>query len=237
MNKHHLLISGTGRAGTTFLVQLLTELGLETGYSSSADGIQRECNAGMEWPIADIFKRTAPYVVKAPVLAEHINEVLGEAGITVDFMIIPIRELYAAAESRRTVSRQVKRRGAAGGLWLTKKPGRQEAALAMQFHHLVHALAKHDVPVIWLHFPRLVKDAEYLYNKLQPALPGIDFAAFGRAFQAVSRPELVHDFKPNGVAKGSVLRRLNAWMTARLASKSVRRPKDAAASRTAIPGA
>jgi len=28
-----VIISGTGRAGTTFLVQLLTELGLETGYT------------------------------------------------------------------------------------------------------------------------------------------------------------------------------------------------------------
>ena len=26
MSSHHLIISGTGRAGTTFLVQLLTEL-------------------------------------------------------------------------------------------------------------------------------------------------------------------------------------------------------------------
>jgi len=29
---HKVIISGTGRAGTTFLVRLLTELGLETGY-------------------------------------------------------------------------------------------------------------------------------------------------------------------------------------------------------------
>lgn len=32
MPKHHIIISGTGRAGTTFLVQLLTELELDTGF-------------------------------------------------------------------------------------------------------------------------------------------------------------------------------------------------------------
>src|ERR1017187_10331562 len=111
MNKHHLLISGTGRAGTTFLVQLFTELGLDTGFASATDGMHQGCNAGMEWQLEDIFKKSAPYVVKAPILAERIHEVLEAPGIVVDFMIIPIRELHAAAESRREVSRQAKRRG------------------------------------------------------------------------------------------------------------------------------
>ena len=65
--------------------------------------------------------------------------------------------------------------------------------------------------MIWLHFPRLVKDAKYLYGKLQPVLPGKDFAAFDRAFQTVSRPELVHNFKSRATARGSWLKRLNAW--------------------------
>ena len=32
MAASHVVISGTGRAGTTFLVQLLTHLGLDTGF-------------------------------------------------------------------------------------------------------------------------------------------------------------------------------------------------------------
>lgn len=211
MNKHHLLISGTGRAGTTFLVQLLTELGLDTGFAGPADGMHAGCNAGMEWQLEDIFKKSAPYVVKTPSLAERIHEVLGAPGIVVDYMIIPVRELHAAAESRREISRQARKRGAPGGLWLTKNPRKQEAALALRFHHLVHALAQHDVPMIWLHFPRLVQDAEYLYAKLRPALPGKDFTAFASAFRAVSRPELVHDFKSKAAGKVSLLTRLNAW--------------------------
>ena len=211
MNKHHLLISGTGRAGTTFLMQSFTELGLDTGFAHAADGMHACCRAGMEWPLKDIFTKSAPYVVKAPILAERITEVLEAPEIVVDSMIIPIRELHAAAESRREVSRQAKRRGAPGGLWLTKKPRQQEAALAMQFHHLVHMLTQHDVPVIWLHFPRLVRDAEYLFGKLRFALPGKGYAEFARAFQAVSRPELVHEFKPKGADKLSVLSRLGAW--------------------------
>ncbi len=212
MRKRHLLISGTGRAGTTFLVQLFTALGLDTGYADTKDGIHQSANAGMEWSVADIFNQTAPYVVKSPSLSEHIREVLAAHEVTIDFMIIPIRDLYSAAESRREISRHAKQRGAPGGLWLTKSPRRQEAALAIQFHHLVDALTEHDVPMIWLHFPRLVRDPEYLYHKLKPALPGKDFVEFVQAFRAVSRPELVHNFKLKSAAEMPLLRRLNAWV-------------------------
>ena len=32
--RHHVIITGTGRAGTTFLMELLTNLGLDTGFNS-----------------------------------------------------------------------------------------------------------------------------------------------------------------------------------------------------------
>ena len=34
MKQHHVIITGTGRSGTTLLIQLLTELGLDTGFAS-----------------------------------------------------------------------------------------------------------------------------------------------------------------------------------------------------------
>jgi hypothetical protein len=209
MDKHHLLISGTGRAGTTFLVQLMTELGLDTGFLNSKDGMHPDCNAGMEWPLEEICKHTAPYVVKSPVDNKKISQVLETPGVVIDFMIIPVRDLYAAAESRRANAKRAGNAKTAGGLLLTKNPGQQETVLAVQFYHLVHVLAKHDVPMIWLHFPRLVKEEEYLYGKLKPALPGTDFSAFTRAFQAVSQPELVHDFTPQATTSTSWLRRLS----------------------------
>jgi hypothetical protein len=62
MSKHHVIISGTGRAGTTFLVQLLTELGLDTGFPDAHSQIFPNCNAGMEYDIRD---PKAPYIVKS----------------------------------------------------------------------------------------------------------------------------------------------------------------------------
>jgi hypothetical protein len=55
--KHHVIISGTGRAGTTFLVQLLTALSLDTGFKPGTTPVFAHCNAGME---QDIRKPNAP---------------------------------------------------------------------------------------------------------------------------------------------------------------------------------
>jgi hypothetical protein len=211
MQKHHLLITGTGRAGTTFLMQIFSELGMNTGFANSQEGVCSQCNAGMEWETSALFNHQAPYVVKSPALCEHIEKILAAPDIVVDCVIIPVRDLYASAESRRRNARRAGNAKAPGGLWLTKNPRKQEAALAEQFHHLVHVLVAHDVPTVWLSFPRLVEDGDYLWEKLRPALLQLDRDKFQRVFHAVSQPALVHQFKrpePNP----SLLMRLNSWM-------------------------
>jgi len=208
MKKHHLIISGTGRAGTTFLVQLLTQLGLDTGFSHADSEVNLESNAGMEW---NIKQPNAPYIVKSPALCTDLEELLETGAIVVDCAIIPIRDLYASAESRRTVQRNVKERGVPGGLILTENPRDQEAVLAMQMHRLVHALAKHDVPMIWLYFPRLVQDATYLYDKIKSVLPNQSWETFSPAFQAVSRPQLVHVFEPKSGPAEPAPKGLKKW--------------------------
>jgi hypothetical protein len=197
MPRHHVIISGTGRAGTTFLVQLLGRLGMETGVGSAVvTGVDQTAKAGLE---CDIRRRDAPYVVKAPHLCNTLDEVLAHGDVFVDHALVPVRDLYSAAESRRDV---VRRSGSrlppqllAGGLFGTDDPAAQEAALAVRLYQLIQTLAKHDVPTILLYFPRLVEDPEYLCGKLRPVLPsGMEYAVFLEAFREVSKPELVHRF-------------------------------------------
>lgn len=51
MGSNQVIISGTGRAGTTFLIQLLTCLGFDTGFANVEAAIDPNCNAGMEWDL------------------------------------------------------------------------------------------------------------------------------------------------------------------------------------------
>ena len=221
MSRHHVIISGTGRAGTTFLVQLLTALKLDTGYYNPTSfiapkrwhgrlnlkrKIDPKCNAGLE---LDIRQADAPYIVKSPFLCDDLDELIREDQIVVDHAIIPMRDLYSAAESRRVVDRNTRAapdEKVAGGLMNTKAPEEQESTLARMLHNLFFVIAKHDIPVTLLHFPRLVSDPEYLYKKLGFLFPDIGYDDFLQCFQEMSRPELVHDFKANSHAESSGMR-------------------------------
>jgi hypothetical protein len=199
MSRHHVIISGTGRTGTTFLVQLFTALGLDTGFPGTGSPLFANCNAGMEH---DLRNPDAPYIVKNPWLCENLDEILNGCDIVIDHAILPMRELFAAAESRRDVMRRHPRnvdgRDVPGGLWLTTQPEEQESVLAVQLYKLIHTLAKHSIPTTLLQFPRLVRDPDYLFARLQPVLKpaGIEQSTFAQAFGAVARPELVHEFVP-----------------------------------------
>lgn len=198
--RNHVIITGTGRAGTTLLVQLLSHMGLQTGLGSGKlSGVSPISHAGLEY---DVRKDDAPYIVKSPVMCAYLPKAL-EAGVVVDYAIVPIRDLRSAAESRRDVVRRNGGQGDpmafAGGLFGTRVPEEQEAKLAELFHGLMHTLALHEIPFVLVEFPRLVSDPDYLFRCLRKALP-IDRLAFDAAFSAVVRPGLVHDFSSGTIS-------------------------------------
>lgn len=216
--RHHVVITGTGRAGTTFLVDLLFHLGLDTGYQ--ADSIENYkypiARAGLE---VDIRELPCPYIVKSPWFCGYAEDVLRREDIVIDHIFVPIRDLHAAAESRRYVTTTavakmsfldyLKRlfrprywfnlKESPGGLVGTKsiKPGAQEDVLLMNIYKLMLAVSASQVPITLLRFPLLTQDSEYLFHKLSPVLGEIDYAHFQDVFRRVVRPDLVHRFGDN----------------------------------------
>jgi hypothetical protein len=128
-----LIISGTGRAETTFLMQLFTKLGLDTGFSSPNEGLFANCNAGME---NDIHRPDAPYIIMSPWLCDRLDELCESGQVVVDHVIIPIRDLHAAAQSRIEVERatppeaRVQGWPVPGRLWVAREPQSQTSVLA-----------------------------------------------------------------------------------------------------------
>ena len=144
----HVLIGGTGRAGTTVLVQYFTVLGFDTGYTvdeamARVDPISR---GGLEHSLG---RGNLAYVSKSPWFGNHLGERIETGELAVRWMIVPIRELHAAAESRREVSRRAEESGRdphsqPGGLSFGAKgkPKQQEQRLGVQLYRLVHTLAR-----------------------------------------------------------------------------------------------
>jgi len=206
----HILIAGTGRAGTSFLVRYLTELGLDTELSRRGEAAawDEAANAGLETvPLAG-QAWDLPQVLKFPWTDQLIDQILDDNAIRLDTVILPVRDLSEAAMSRSVVELQALHHAmpwmteldqswemwgkTAGGVTFSLNPLDQGRLLAVGFHRLIERLIKADIPIVFLAFPRLVEDWEYLFQKLRPVLPAtIDEPAARDAHQRASDPAKV----------------------------------------------
>jgi hypothetical protein len=186
--RHHLMIAGTGRAGTSLLVRFLAAMGLETQLAKSGEAQWNdEANAGLEDIPLHAACADLPYVIKTPFLSEIIDDVLRDPAIILDAVIIPVRGLVEAAASRTVVELQAVHQSepwmvaldhmveswgvTPGGVVYSLNPLDQGRLLAVGFHLLVERLTRADIPMIFLDFPRLAEDPAYLFAKLQNLLP------------------------------------------------------------------
>ena len=207
----HILIGGTGRAGTTLLVQWFTILGFDTGFTvdeaiSRADPIS---HGGLEHSLGRTLGagERLPYVAKSPWFGPKLGGYLDEGRLSIRAAIVPLRDLYEAAESRRQVSQLAELAGQdphkhPGGVLGAGRSGRaagkkQEQQLARRFYELVDTLVAHDVPIFFLRFPEFARGGQDLFAALRPLLEshGVTREESQAAMARVLRPELIHDFK------------------------------------------
>lgn len=201
MNRGHVVISGTGRAGTSFLVQLLTNLGLETGFGANTE-LPLDPRGGLD--SLDIFESDnlhrpdLPYIIKSPFLCDLLDATVAE-GLQIEHAIVPLRNLDAAATSRAYVQRLTtgQQDGAdrvPGGLWDTDNADDQATVLRFKLTRLLEALVHYDIPTTFLWYPRLARDPDYLHKKLRFLLGDIDLASFRAEFSRLVRPDWIHQF-------------------------------------------
>jgi len=147
--KTHILISGTGRAGTTFLVRLIGELGEDTGFENPEQGIDQICHAGLE---VDLLSIPMPRVVKSPFACEKLTLALQRKLYKIEHCFVPMRNLFSAAKSRRRISRIHGNHNANAvprGIWGTDRPEEQENELARRFYHLILTITRHKIHTLF----------------------------------------------------------------------------------------
>lgn len=201
--RRHVVITGTGRAGTTFLIELLTHLGLETGFKPNEIELDKIARAGLELDIRD---ENAPYIIKNPWFLDYAEEVFMREDIIVEHIFVPIREISAAAKSRSLVDKEArtqmdilrkffkKSSTIKGALWHAKSQKEQEIVLLYKMFHFLLSISDTFIPVTFLRFPRIINDEKYLFEKLSPILSDINFDQFSIVFSKIANPSLVHYF-------------------------------------------
>lgn len=139
-------------------------------------------------------------IIKAPLICDIVDEVLSNDELHIEYAFIPLRDIHDAALSRIAVSDHRDREryknpsDAPGGLWGTDNPDEQEWILYQKLLKLLIGLSARNIPVVFIHYPKLAEDPIYLFDKLMPILKGIEYQKFENFFQNTVRAELVHSF-------------------------------------------
>lgn len=184
-----VVIAGTGRAGTTLLVQVLTDLGLDTGFGPDAS-IDERVHAGLERAVDD---PSGPRIVKSPELSRSLGRLLERRQVVVDHVIIPIRDLSVASASRVRNTRYGADLHTWGGLFGTNRATRQREALAVMLAELLVTIARFDLEHTLLLFPRFAFDADYTAQKLGFLAPEVSPDQWRAALAHRVDPNLIHE--------------------------------------------
>ena len=106
--RNHVIISGTGRCGTRSLIELLTRLGLDTGFTvEDIEASDAYKGRRMEYKSREYstyrLSPNAPYIIKSPHFCVTISRCLKRYKINVDHLFVPIRGIKQAARSAMKV--------------------------------------------------------------------------------------------------------------------------------------
>lgn len=106
-----LIIAGSGRSGTTFLVQLLTRLNYHTGYMPYEEAVYEYKRAGCEYGVKSLGECNNPkkiisdfshhpFILKTPSMSWYLKMITVILQIPVGHVMIPVRDHREAATSR-----------------------------------------------------------------------------------------------------------------------------------------
>ena len=162
--KPKIIIAGAGRAGTSFLMRLLTRLGFDTGFTPEADGFNPRIRAGCEkfrFPPTVEWLETAPWILKTPYWCNDLEDAIA-VGAPIGHVFIPVRRLDEVAKSR-----------VAAGLAQSeaKTVAAEEHVMAKWLGRIVATVVVNGIDFTTMQYPRHVRDWEYCGEQLARGLP------------------------------------------------------------------
>ena len=174
-----ILITGTGRCGTTFLIKIFSFLDFDTGFNKNnyKNFIFSNCNSGMEYHHNEKY-----YILKNPTFLSNIEQIIGDKSIKIKTVILPIRDLTLSSKSR------TKHGYNNGGLWNATDELSQINFYKNILTNYIFISTKYDINTIFIDFDKMINNKTYLFNKLKIILDekNIDLDTFSCVYDEVS---------------------------------------------------
>ena len=206
-----VILAGTGRAGTSLIMQILTEMHYDTGMHSQSYGWNENIRAGMELPLPfevsinekyDYELKTSPgmakkmldempKILKSPDFSSILKCLIENKVIEIEHIIIPMRDVNKVAESRIKVGLDLKRPWQTWGVAEEGREKKQKIVLYGMLDRLFEVVFLYDIPYTVIKYPDMVYKLDYLLEKLKQIFPELDEKEFWRVCHNVVRPDLV----------------------------------------------
>ena len=175
---NQIIITSTGRSGTTFLIILYTLLGFRTGFDPTkiSSYMLGKCNSGMERSYREQYE-----VLKNPDFFGMMDTLIQSNQI--QYVVVPIRDYAKSAQSRVNLGHDC------GGLLRANNYQEQLAYYHQITSKYLQDMVKYDIPTIFLDFERMTTDVDYLYTRLSPTLSNrsINREVFNIAYQQATQ--------------------------------------------------
>jgi len=174
------LVTGTGRSGTSLVMQLLTACGADTGYAGpfktwympNMGGMDRDLHTKMTpEEVAEL-----PSVVKDPRACRRLPHLLANGIYKPDHVIVCVRDIREATLSFMSANNiwypddpddpDSFRMGSVEGVGLQNPYTHISDWLRQVLGSLLETLVVHDIPFTTVAFPRFVSEPDYLERRL-----------------------------------------------------------------------
>jgi len=168
-----VLIAGPGKCGASLLMQIFTELGMETGYGrdhvKKVKKLSKDVGGNYEWRCrGKQMKFPLPYIIKEPQMCTDIDLRIEKLKLKVDHIYILTRRPGPVANAleflRRESSVDVKR---FDRRLSTDSLDSLERGISLRIQTLIHLVAELEIPHTLVSFPKWGHDYRYGHRKFR----------------------------------------------------------------------
>ena len=168
-----ILITGTGRCGTTFLIALFTLLGMDTGFTRETlkENIHDKTKGGLE-------EQPGKYkITKNPAFIFMIESYILQTKQVPKLVIIPVRRFTEATESRYKNTEEqgllndpmpevITSSKGTGGLWNANRKEQQMLFYNKCMAEYIQVMTRYSIPTKLIDFHRMTTNSIYLFESL-----------------------------------------------------------------------
>lgn len=184
-----ILITSTGRSGTTFVTLIYIFLDQSVNYTKETYAIELAyffvTNCGLEgdYNCESTVVKNPNFLYKIAEIKKHVN---------IKHIVFPWRDFKQSAISRAIISQRTPN----GGLWNAIDVDSQIDFYKKSYKKFLLDTTRYRIPVIYLDFENFTQDPYYLYKKLKPTfLPDPDAITFDKFLLAYYQATDVHHRK------------------------------------------